>query len=198
MAKYSETVRAITELIFIGKEETELGYYDLVLVLGNDDITDTVEELCMLKDKGHFDEKTVFVFSGNVGSLNAGKPPEAERLYNEAIRHGFSPDNLMKESTATNTLLNFRNSLPVIESVKPLKKFSNILVVCKGFLTRRAKMCAASCNYPGEKIHYYGTVDKVRNINKDTWYLYPDATERLIKELARIAEYTLKGDLSLD
>ena len=198
MAKYSETVRAITDLIFIGEKEETLGCFDLVVVLGNDEIADTVEELRALRDKGHFDEKTLIVFSGATGSLNAGKAPEAERMYDEAIRQGFSPDNLLKEHAATNTLLNFRYSKPIIEAIKPIDDFENILVVCKGFLTRRAKMCAAACRYPTEKIHYYGTIDNARNINRETWYLYPDATERLIKELARIAEYTLKGDLSLD
>ena len=198
MAKYSETVQAITDLIFIGEREEDLGSFDLVLVCGNDDVADTVTELRALREKGHLNEQTVIVFSGNVGSLNAGKAPEAERLYDEAVRQGFDPARLLKETAATNTLLNFRNSLPVIESVRPIGEFSGILVVCKGFLTRRAKMCAASCGYPAEKIRYYGTRDSVRNINRDTWYLYPDATERLMKELARIAEYTLKGDLSLE
>lgn len=198
MPNNSETVRAISSLIFIGEEEADLGSFDLVLVLGNDEIVDTVEELRMLRDKGHFNDNTLIVFSGATGSLNAGKAPEAERMYDEAVRQGFSPDHILKEPTATNTLLNFRNSRPVIESVKPIDGFQNILVLCKGFLTRRAKMCAAACGYPAEKIHYYGTEDKVRNINRETWYLHPDATERLIKELARIAEYTLKGDLSLD
>ena len=197
MAECSETVRAITDLIFIGEKEEDLGRFDLVLVCGNDEIADTVEALCALREKGHLDGDTVIVFSGNVGSLNAGKAPEAERLYDEAVRQGFDPSRLLKETAATNTLLNFRNSLPVIESVRPIGSFSQILVVCKGFLTRRAKMCAAACGYPSEKLRYFGTEDKVRQINRDTWFLYPDATERLMRELARIAEYTLKGDLSL-
>ena len=198
MPNNSETVRAISQLIFCGEEESTIGYSDLVLVLGNDEIADTVGELKMLWDKGHFDENTLIVFSGATGSLNAGKEPEADRMYAEAIRQGFPAKNMLKEATATNTLLNFRNSLPVIESVKQIGQFESILVVCKGFLTRRAKMCVASCGYPTDKIHYYGTVDYARNINRETWYLYPESRKRVLEELGRISQYTLKGDLSLD
>lgn len=63
---------------------------------------------------------------------------------------------------------------------------------------RRAKMSAIACGYPEEKLHFYGiTKDNSRFIDKYTWYRTNDATKRVLEELKRIAEYSLKGDISL-
>lgn len=68
----------------------------------------------------------------------------------------------------------------------------------KAFLDRRAKTSAA-CGYPNEIIDFYGTVyEKGNNIGPNTWYQTDVAKKRVIEEVKCIAEYTLKGDISLN
>lgn len=196
----SETVLAITNFLFIGKPEQKLKRYDLILVLGNEQIEDTADEISMLIKKNHIDNNATIVFTGNVGSLNKGSAPEALRL-NEAVksRSVITSQRIVIEDKATNSLENFKFSKPLIEEKKNIEGFNRILCICKAFLTRRAKMCAAACGYPVEKIDFYGTVDTAgKNIGADTWFQSDAAIKRVMEEIKRIAEYTLKGDLSLD
>lgn len=196
----SETIQSITNFLFIGKPEVALKCYDLILVLGNEQIEDTADEISMLIRRNHIDSNAVIVFTGNVGSLNKGSAPEALRL-NEAIkkRDVITSQRIIIEDKATNSLENFKFSKSLIEEVKQIDGFNQILCICKAFLTRRAKMCAAACGYPVAKIDFYGTVDTVgKNIGPDTWYQSDAAIKRVMEEIKRIAEYTLKGDLSLE
>lgn len=65
-------------------------------------------------------------------------------------------------------------------------------------MSRRAKMCTSACGYPAETIDFYGTVDKKgMNIGPDTWWKSEAAVKRVLEELKRLAEYSLKGDLSI-
>lgn len=65
-------------------------------------------------------------------------------------------------------------------------------------MSRRAKMCASACGYPAEAIDFYGTVDKKgKNIGSDSWWTNEAAVKRVLEELKRVAEYSLKGDLSI-
>ena len=45
---------------------------------------------------------------------------------------------------------------------------------------------------------YYPIVDvKGKNIGKDSWWSSEESIKRVLEELRRISEYTLKGDLAL-
>jgi uncharacterized SAM-binding protein YcdF (DUF218 family) len=198
MQKPSETVQSITDFLFIGEEENCLGTADLVIVLGNDDIVDTVDDIVTLWRHGHIIPESTVVLSGNVGLLNQGKRPESIRMYEEAVKRGLPSDIFLLEQAASNCLLNFEFSKPLIERIKPLSAFDYILCIGKSFLMRRAKMSAVACGYPEEKLHFYGiTQDNRRFIDKNTWFQSGDATKRVLEELKRIAEYSLKGDISL-
>ena len=142
---------------------------------------------------------SVIVFSGNVGLLNNDSEPEAQRLYESIKRRNIiTSQTLIIEDKATNTLENFKLSKPLIEGKMCLNRFRKILCVCKAFLARRAKMSAVKCGYPIERIDFYGTVyEKGKNIGPNTWYETEAATKRVMEEIKRIAEYTLKGDISL-
>lgn len=63
---------------------------------------------------------------------------------------------------------------------------------------RRVKMCASACGYPTDLIDFYGTVDrKGKKIGPDSWWKNETAVRRVLEELKRVAEYSLKGDLSI-
>lgn len=198
MQKSSGTISAITDFLFIGKQEEDLSFYDLVILLGNDDIVGNVNTLKWLYDKRHFDSNSLIVLSGNVGSLNAAKSPEAHRMFELLKNSDFPMDNVIVEDKATNTLENFKFSLPLIEKITPINNFSKILCVGRAFMGRRAIMAASACGYPIDNIDYYGTVDRNgRNIGPDSWWKSEPARIRVLEELKRISEYSLKGDISI-
>ena len=195
----SETIESITNFLFIGKEEKELSVYDLVIVMGNEQIEETIKDLCLLIEKNHISNNAKIIFTGNVGSLNKGQPPEAHRLKETALSYGIPSQMILTEDKATNSLENFKFSKPIIEKNESVDSYNRILCICKSFLTRRAKMCAAACGYPLEQLDFFGTVDtKGKNIGPNTWYKNDIAIKRVMEEIKRIAEYTLKGDLSLE
>ena len=104
---------------------------------------------------------------------------------------------LLVENEAGNTLENFSKSFQLIEKIKPISSFERCLVVCKAFLTRRAKMCAIKCGFPAdEKMDFFGTISGKR-IDPDNWYTNEDTTNRVMEEVERIGKYFVKGDLSL-
>lgn len=199
MEKHSETINAITKFLFIGKEESDLKSYELVIFLGNDDIEGNANAIKLLWDTGHITTDSTVILSGNVGLLNQGKEPEAIRLFNAIVDMGVPKEIFVLEKQATNALENFKFSKPIAEQIKLLEEFNGILCIGRAFMSRRAKMCASACGYPAESIDFYGTVDKKgKNIGPDTWWKSDAAIQRVLEELKRVAEYTLKGDLSLE
>ena len=192
----TETVKAITNFLFIGKTEEELTNYDLVIICGNEQTAETCNDV--LRIMKHIDDNAVIVFSGKNGSLNPGTPPEGERMYKYFIDHNSKPtQTLIVEKQAGNTLENFRNSIPFIEEIKPIDQYRRCLVVCKAFQTRRAKMCALRCGFSAdEKMDFFGTV-RGKMIDADSWFSNPDNAKRVMEEVERIGKYFVKGDLSL-
>lgn len=199
MEKNSETINAITQFLFIGKEEDQLKTYELMVFLGNDDIEGNADVIKTLWETGHINLKTKVILSGNVGILNQGKEPEAIRLLNAVKQRGLPEEVFILEKEATNTIENFKLTKPIAEAIKPLDSFDGILCVGRAFMARRAKMCAVACGYPIENMDFFGTVDKNgKNISSDSWWKSEQAIKRVLEELKRVAEYSLKGDLSLE
>ena len=198
MLENSETINAITKFLFIGKEESDLKTYELVIFLGNDDIEGNANAIKLLWDTGHITVKSTVILSGNVGTLNQGKEPEAIRLFNAVVDMGVPKEIFVLEKQATNALENFKFSKPIAEQIKPLEEFNGILCIGRAFMSRRAKMCASACGYPAESIDFFGTVDKKgKNISSDSWWKNEASVKRVLEELKRVAEYSLKGDLSI-
>lgn len=195
----SETIQAITNFLFIGSSFEKLGEYDLIIVLGNNDITGTIRELYKIYESSHLSSTGHIILSGNVGSLNQGMEPEAKRLLDEAISVGMPRELFWLDKQATNALENYKFSKEIIECYGGFSQFQSILCIGKAFMLRRAKMCAAACGYPVKRMTFYGTVDRVnRNIGPDTWWKSETARKRVLEEIGRISTYALKGDISLD
>ena len=195
----SETIEAITRFLFVGEPIEKLGEYDLVIVLGNNLIELTVDELKQLWDKGHIADGAKIILSGKVGSLNREDAPEAEDMFKMALKKGLPEKSFILEPESCNAYENFLFSRKKVDELGGFDKFSSILCIGQAFLLRRAKMCAAKCGYPQDKLSYYGTVDKEgRNIGPDTWWTSDIARTRVMEEIGRIATYTLKGDLSIE
>lgn len=195
----SETIKAITDFLFIGANEDDLNPSDLVLVLGNDYIDGTIDVINRLYQKGTIKRDAKIILSGATGSLNAGKALECDRLYECAVeKFQMPPELFIKESQATNAFLNFQYSRDIINSLGGFEMFRSVLCIGKAFLMRRASMYAAKLAYPSDKMQYFGTVDVAgRNIGPDCWWENQISIERVLAEIKRIGEYGISGDLSI-
>ena len=195
----SETIKAITEFLFIGQEKEVLNMSDLVIVLGNDFINGTVAEIFDMYQKGIIVENATIILSGATGLLNKGKELECNRLYNCAVNeYKMSPELFIKESKAKNTYQNFEYSKEIIDKVGGFENFDSVLCIGKSFLLRRASMYAVKFGYPTNKMQYYGTVDtEGKNIGKNTWWKNDSAITRVMEEIERIGKYYNSGALGI-
>lgn len=195
----SETIKAITELLFIGSEKVELSSSDLVIVLGNEFIEGTIKELHDLYTSGVVEANARIILTGATGLLNAGSEPECERLYDCAVEKYHMPREMfIKENRATNAYENLVFSKEIVESLGGFSAFKRILFIGKAFMLRRVSMYASALNYPKEKLQYFGTVDKAgRNIGPDCWWETDAAADRVMAEIERIGKYYKDGNLGL-
>lgn len=199
MEKISSTIAAITDFLFIGKEKNELHKSDLVIVLGNDYIDGTMEQVSDLFNRGIIVDTAKIILSGATGALSAGKDLECNRLFDSAVKKYNMPEELfIKEPNAKNACQNFQYCKEIIEGLGGFDKFNSILCIGKAFLLRRASMYAAKFEYPEQKMQYFGTVDiEGRNIGPGVWWKSEEATSRVMAEIERIGKYYASGDLSI-
>ena len=201
----NDTVRAISEFLFLETPASDLGLCDLTIVLGNDFIDGTMREVRRLLDLGVIAPESKIVLSGATGLLNAGKEKECIRMFRSGVEtFGIAPERLVMEDQATNSYQNLAFTKKLIEEdraafpdKRDLDSFARILIIGKSFMMRRAEMCARRLDYPMEKLAYFGTVDREgRNIGKDSWWLNDSAIARVYAEIERIGKYAGGGDLS--
>lgn len=182
------TIKAITDFLFI---ETPIEKVDLMFVFGHDWI-DTMKEVKALYDKGI--SKRILI-SGHSASKERTES-EALRFMKKGVKLGIPQEVFLLEQWAINTKENMQFSLPIIEEQIGFSKIAKILFVCKTFHTRRVLMTARKY-FPRHIEYLFYPVTDERNIQKDNWWKDPIAFERVIAEVRRIAEYTLKGDMSI-
>lgn len=179
---------AITEFLFLEKPASKA---DLIFVFGNDWLAtmDSVAEMY------HAGASANVLISGH--SANKERAiSEAERFAAKGLELGISKSAFILEHRATNTKENLEFSIPLIEEKIGLRTIRSILFVCKTFHTRRVLMTAKKFLPPHIEYFFLPMIDE-RNIQRDNWWLDHDRFERVVMELRRIADYTLKGDLSL-
>lgn len=194
----SETIKKITEFLFIEEPISAIPKADLVIVFGSEFIKGSIDAIELLMESGIITKETKIILSGATGSINAGKESEAKRMHVEAISRGIEPSMFWVEDRATNAFQNLEYSKEIIVSMGGFEKFSTILFVGKSFMLRRTQMGAATLEYPQEKVHYYGLVDRQgRNIGADCWWQREESRTRVMQEIERVGKYAAKGDLSI-
>ena len=195
----SKTIEAITKFIFLATEKEKLIPADLVLVLGNDLIKETIAVIFELYQSGKIKENAKIILTGATGELTAGQALECDAFYDCAVNEYHMPEELfIKENKAANAYENYLYSKEKIELLGGFKQFESILCVGNAFLLRRASMYAAKLGYPQEKMQYYGVVDRNgRNIGADSWWKSEVAVSRVMAEVERIGKYYASGDLDI-
>lgn len=191
----SETIRAITEFLFVRAEYTLDAPVDTAVVMGNNYIQ-TVDEVWQLWQAGLIRKHVLF--SGC--SASGEGVPEAERFLARWLELGGPRSAVLMERRATNTRENMLFSLRVIDAAGGLEAVGpRLLFVGKAFALRRMLMSAAAVDFPGaDAWQVYGIVDRAGlDIGPDSWWKTERARTRVYEEIARIARYSLSGDLSL-
>lgn len=186
----NSTISAISELLFIDSNAKNSNA-DLAIVFGNDWI-ETMDEVYKLYIDGKIKK---ILITGH--SANKDKEPEALRFKKRAIELGIPDNIILVEKVATNTKENFLFSKTIIENEIGFDNIKSILLVCKTFHTRRVLMTAMNF-FPNNIDYTFLPMIDERNIQKDNWWHDDIAKTRVLEELRRISDYTLKGDLSLE
>ena len=197
LKKYpSESVKAITEFLFIEDDIKELKKSDLVLVLCNDNISGICSLINNLFINNIISKKSKIVISGATGSLNKKKEKECIRVKEMLIKdYYFNEEIFILEDKATNI---YENLYFINNIIKNFDNYKNILVIGASFALRRIKLCANKLNYPIEKIQFVGAADIIgRNIDKNTWWQNEKSKKRIYEEIERIGKYLVKGDLDI-
>ncbi len=184
----NNTIDAITELLFIDSKIKEC---DLIFVFGNDWI-DTMNDVAFLY-KNKISEK--ILITGHSANTYRNEP-ESISFYKKGLELNIPKDSFILEQNATNTKENIEFSIPLIEEEIGWKNVHKILFVCKTFHTRRVKMTANNF-FPKDIEYLFYPIKGERNITKNTWWIDKTAQARVLAEIKRIAEYSIKGDLSI-
>ena len=190
----TESIKAITDFLFIEDNIDEITKSDLLIVLCNNMMSDMANKIDYLFKNNKIDENTKIILSGAKGPLDMHLEKECIRLL-EILNHdyGYDKNLFILEEDATNIYENLLYSKRYLDS---FDKYNNIILMGSAFALRRVKMCASHLGYPINKIKFVGTVGP-RNVGKDTWYKSDIAKERVFEELERIGKYLSKGDLDI-
>nr|MBQ4455502.1 YdcF family protein [Clostridia bacterium] len=191
----SDTLRAITEFLFVKTDYTMSTPVDLAIVTGNEYIN-TVDEVYALYCQGLIRRYVLFTGCNPSGMGQ----PEADLFLERWVNLGGKKDIVILERRATNIKENMLFSYQVIHEIGGFQvDGGSILFVGKAFALRRILMSATAAGFPhAEKWQVYGTIDKLGlNIGPDCWWKSERSKKRVIEELERIARYSLSGDLSL-
>lgn len=185
------TIESITNFIFIPETKREdLPNIDAMIVLGNDHV-ETMADVFEVWKSGKIKK---IILSGH--SKNSDKKPEALRFFERGLELGIPREEMILEPNSTNTKENFENVAKIFSENKDFSNLQNAMIVCPNFHARRSLMTAK--NFLPENINYYflPTIDE-RNIRPEDWWSSKISTNRILEEIGRISQYSIKGDLSL-
>ena len=186
-------IEAITQLLFIPNNMPDS--VDVGIVLGNDHV-DTMIAVKEILDQGICDK---FILTGHSAKMD--KEPECDRFFKKGLELGIPAQNMLLENRATNSYENLEFSKQIInEQLGGFDNCKKILFIAKAFVTRRVEMTAKKLYPDFVQIFYYPTADDTengKNIKANNWWKNEAATKRVLEEVRRIADYTIKGDLKL-
>ncbi len=186
------TIKAITDFIFVGKEFKDLTYYDLLIINSDWAEKQLADDLKEMRAKGIINEETIFVITAShSGSFTKAEKDTSELLVNYLNDYNFKNEIIINDKYISNPEI-----AENIDKLVDIKKCKRILRIAKSFVARRWFITAENTNFPINKCDFYGINDG-RNISKDKWFLTDDARKQVIKELVNIGNLYLEENYSL-
>lgn len=186
----NNSISSINDLIFY---ETELPKFsDFIVVLWNKWVN-TMIDVKKIYDMG-ISKKIIITWWSYMGQANVKS--EAEIFMEKWIELWINSNDIILETLSTNTKENIINIKEILEKNNFDFEKWKILFVCKAFHTRRVLMTSKQFLWNNISYYFYPIVDK-NNISKEHWFKTDKAKKRVLEELVRIWNYTIKWDLSL-
>lgn len=184
-----DTIKDITDFIFIGKSLDELSHYDLLIINADWTEVSLANDMAIMLEKNIIDENTLFII--------------CEGHANENVRSASILIDLLKEKGFTNKIIisdKYISNPEILKNIDKLvdvNKFNKILRIAKDFVARRWYMNAKKYNFPIEKCDFYGVVDG-RNISKTDWWKSKIGINQVMQEFINIGQLTIEEKLSIN
>lgn len=144
------TIKAITDFIFVGKEFKDLTYYDLLIINSDWAEKQLADDLKEMRAKGIINEETIFVITAShSGSFTKVEKDTSELLVNYLNDYDFKNEIIINDKYISN--------LEIAENIGKLvdiKKCKRILRIAKSFVARRWFMTAENNNFPINKCDF--------------------------------------------
>lgn len=193
MMKFN-TIKDITDFIFIGKEFEELSHYDLLIINADWAEEQLAKDMKLMLEKNIIDDNTTFIICGSHNNPDGSKSDRdtAKILIGYLKDLGFKNKIIVDDKYIENPKI-----LKNIDKLVDINKYDRILRVAKDFVARRWNMNAKRYNFPTQKCDFYGVVDG-RNISKQDWYKSEIGINQVMKEFINIGKLTIDKELSID
>ena len=183
------TIKDITDFIFIGKSINELSHYDLLIINADWGEEKLAQDMKLMLNKNIIDDNTVFIICESHGNTDRSS---AKILVDFLKKEEITNKIIIDDKYISNPEI-----LKNIDKLVDINKYNRILRIAKDFVARRWYMNAKRHNFPIDKCDFYGISD-ARNINKNDWYKSDAGINQVMKELINIGQLTTDGELSID
>ena len=183
------TIKDITDFIFLGKDFEELSHYDLLSINADWVEEQLAKDMKLMLDKNIIDNNTTFIICEGHGNT---EKRSASILIDYLKKEGLTNKIIISDKYISNPEI-LRN----IDKLVDITKYNRILRVAKDFVARRWYMNAKKYNFPIEKCDFYGVVDN-RNISKEDWYKSETGINQVMKEFINIGQLTIDKELDIN
>jgi len=130
--------------------------------------------------------------SGGYNKITRANETETHRAV--LLAEGVPPERIIIENEATNTYENALLSLQKVKEQLEPASIKSVVAITKWYHARRAVMTLKR-NWP-EGIRYYTRTYEPEGVSRLEWHLHPAFTQRVLRELDKIQEYTERGDIA--
>lgn len=182
------SIDSITRFIFCSDKPREV---DLAIVLGSPSISNVEPAISLYLEA--LAPRILITGHGRRGV----DVPEWQVYRDHAVSQGVAEEDILIEPDATNTYENFLFSECIIARELGWDRVSSLAICCKPLHARRAFMTARQILPSGVNIVVLPPRHPA-DIQADNWWLSSHGKERVMGEMRRIAEYSLKGDISIE
>ena len=183
------TIKDITNFIFLGKDIEELTHYDLLIINADWAEEQLAKDIRIMFDRNVIDNNTLFIICESHGNIN--ERSSASILTNYLKKEGLVNKIIIDDKYITNPEI-----LKNIDKLVNINDYTRILRIAKDFVARRWYMNAKGYNFPIDKCDFYGVVDN-RNISKNDWYKSEIGIKQVMKEFINIGNQTINKELSI-
>jgi len=185
------TLSAINDLVFYETIIPEK--VDFIVVLWSN-WEDTMYDVKKLYDN-KISNKIIITWGSYMWQVT--QKSEAEIFRDKWVELWINHEDIILETLSTNTKENILHIKEILESNNFDFNSWKILYVCKAFHTRRVLMTSNMFLWKNISCYFYPIVDD-RNISKNFWHESEDSKIRVLEEVIRIWNYSIKWDLSLN